>query len=162
MGVLAPRQLLVNHGPLPAPESKLNSDSKPSRYSSSLQWPTPEHCVAASTAPTGARLESSTSLSPEVSLNSLLRENNRERLYIDPLRWTSRHLQLLECRFVWQKRGEKPNLKPSQILATTDINVAWHRRAMYRAEKKLRSSSEEIRSDAVHDLFRYFGIRPLP
>jgi hypothetical protein len=33
------------------------------------------------------------------SLNDLLRQHCRDRLYIQPLHWTAQHLQLLECRF---------------------------------------------------------------
>ncbi|KAK0655492.1 hypothetical protein B0T16DRAFT_397113 [Cercophora newfieldiana] len=33
------------------------------------------------------------------SINSILRANNRERIYQHPLRWSSRHLELLNCYF---------------------------------------------------------------
>lgn len=34
------------------------------------------------------------------SVNSILQTNHRERLFVPPLRWTDRHLQLLGCSFV--------------------------------------------------------------
>jgi hypothetical protein len=34
------------------------------------------------------------------SLNDLLRQHCRDRLYVQPLHWTAQHLQLLGCRFV--------------------------------------------------------------
>ena len=35
-----------------------------------------------------------------LSLNDLLRQHCRDRLYVPPLRWTAQHVQLLKCRFV--------------------------------------------------------------
>src|SRR5271154_3538181 len=35
-----------------------------------------------------------------LSLNDLLRQHCRDRLYVPPLRWTAQHVQLLNCRFV--------------------------------------------------------------
>ena len=44
-------------------------------------------------------------LSPAVlSINQLARLNCREQLIIDPLQWTSRHVELLQCSF------EEPSL----------------------------------------------------
>jgi hypothetical protein len=37
------------------------------------------------------------------SLNDLLRQHCRDRLYVQPLHWTAQHLQLLECRFVCRR-----------------------------------------------------------
>jgi hypothetical protein len=34
------------------------------------------------------------------SLNGLLRQHCRDRLYVHPLHWTAQHLQLLNCRFI--------------------------------------------------------------
>ena len=37
--------------------------------------------------------------SSAASLNDLFRLNCRERLYVEPLHWTDRHLELLQCSF---------------------------------------------------------------
>jgi hypothetical protein len=42
------------------------------------------------------------------SLNDLLRQHCRDRLYIQPLHWTAQHLQLLGCRFVCRRRTPQP------------------------------------------------------
>lgn len=46
-----------------------------------------------------------------------MRANNRSRLYVHPLHWTSEHLRLLNCRFAakqhWKPRklGKQPGAK---------------------------------------------------
>ena len=43
---------------------------------------------------------------PETSsLNAIMRENNRERLFVTPLHWRSQHIQLLDCSFVLKSRA---------------------------------------------------------
>ncbi|KAJ4328617.1 hypothetical protein N0V84_000976 [Fusarium piperis] len=42
------------------------------------------------------------------SINSILREHSRTRLYVKPLYWTSQHLQLLNCQFVLEN-GPRPD-----------------------------------------------------
>ncbi|KAK3358785.1 hypothetical protein B0T25DRAFT_531157 [Lasiosphaeria hispida] len=50
----------------------------------------------------------SLSQSPEPSsINNILRNHSRDRLYIPPLQWTAQHLDLLGCRFV---RNKAPRL----------------------------------------------------
>jgi len=43
-----------------------------------------------------------------LSLNDLLRQHCHDRLYVKPLHWTARHLQLLKCRFVRRQRTPQP------------------------------------------------------
>ena len=43
-----------------------------------------------------------------LSLNDLLRQHCRDRLYIQPLHWTAKHLQLLKCYFVRRQRAAQP------------------------------------------------------
>jgi hypothetical protein len=42
------------------------------------------------------------------SLNDLLRQHCRDRLYVQPLHWTAQHLQLLGCRFIRRQRTPQP------------------------------------------------------
>jgi hypothetical protein len=42
------------------------------------------------------------------SLNDLLRQHCRDRLYVQPLHWTAQHLQLLECQFVRRQPTPRP------------------------------------------------------
>lgn len=49
------------------------------------------------------------------SINSILRENCRERLYVQPLHWVQRHLDLLDCTFV-QDNSIVPSLLRSPAL----------------------------------------------
>ncbi|KAI1157805.1 hypothetical protein F5B18DRAFT_139175 [Nemania serpens] len=46
------------------------------------------------------------------SINSIIREHNRSRLYVRPLHWTSQHLQLLGCRFVLKKATRRQSERP--------------------------------------------------
>lgn len=39
------------------------------------------------------------------SIQDLLRQNNRERLFVQPLHWTSRHVTLLDLRFHRKRRN---------------------------------------------------------
>jgi hypothetical protein len=42
------------------------------------------------------------------SLNDILHQHCRDRLYVQPLHWTAQHLQLLGCRFVRRQRTPQP------------------------------------------------------
>jgi hypothetical protein len=44
------------------------------------------------------------------SINDILRSHPRERLYVVPLQWTERHLELLGCAFVPQSRAVNAEL----------------------------------------------------
>lgn len=46
-----------------------------------------------------------------LSLNDLLRQHCRDRLYIKPLHWTAQHLQLLKCRFVSCQHTPQPRVE---------------------------------------------------
>lgn len=46
------------------------------------------------------------------SIRGLMREHNRERLYVVPLHWTSQHLQLLGCQF--KKAGPEQQQQTNQ------------------------------------------------
>ncbi|PGH30946.1 hypothetical protein GX50_06303 [[Emmonsia] crescens] len=52
-----------------------------------------------------------------LSIYQLARLNCRERLLVDPLQWTSRHVELLQCFF------EKPSLAPSLASSTTQPDL---------------------------------------
>ena len=42
------------------------------------------------------------------SLNDLLRRHCRDRLYVPPLHWSAKHLELLKCQFVPRRHTPKP------------------------------------------------------
>jgi hypothetical protein len=46
------------------------------------------------------------------SLNDILRKNNRDRLFVRPMRWTSQHLRLLGCQFLLEE--EEPPAESQQ------------------------------------------------
>ena len=53
-----------------------------------------------------------------LSLNGILRQHSRARLYVMPLHWTSTHLQLLRCRFT-----PKSRISPSSLTVKEDTQV---------------------------------------
>ncbi|KAF5018789.1 hypothetical protein F66182_9207 [Fusarium sp. NRRL 66182] len=48
------------------------------------------------------------------SINSIIREHSRSRLYVSPLHWISQHLQLLDCQFVLKKTAKQKHEESSQ------------------------------------------------
>lgn len=48
---------------------------------------------------------------PRASINTLLRQRPNERLYVKPLLWTARHLEILGCRFL-SGDGRRHPLRP--------------------------------------------------
>ncbi|KAH6632706.1 hypothetical protein F5144DRAFT_574973 [Chaetomium tenue] len=50
------------------------------------------------------------------SLNDVLRQNNRDRLFVRPSRWTLQHLELLGCRFLLR------NIEPKSRTTETKKN----------------------------------------
>ncbi|EAS32414.3 uncharacterized protein CIMG_11119 [Coccidioides immitis RS] len=60
----------------------------------------------------GPRKCSQAAVSTACSINEIVRLNCREQLILEPLRWTGRHVELLQCRF------EKPSLAPSVMDST--------------------------------------------
>lgn len=57
------------------------------------------------------------------SINSIMREHSRTRLYVRPFLWTSQHLQLLECQFVFEKAPQQTETSgPEQGLSSDSAN----------------------------------------
>lgn len=48
------------------------------------------------------------------SINSIIRQHNRVRLYVPPLKWNMQHLELLGCRFVPGKPRKKRRISASE------------------------------------------------
>src|ERR1700722_10911123 len=61
------------------------------------------------------------------SLNGLLRQHCRDRLYVQPLHWTAQHLQLLGCRFVRRLRTPEPASSTHVNEQDTDLEYAFSR-----------------------------------
>ncbi|KAJ5544683.1 hypothetical protein N7461_006987 [Penicillium sp. DV-2018c] len=60
-----------------------------------------------------------------ISIQSILRQNCRMRLYVQPIAWTSTHLRLLELRFLPVKREGREQTQPpsGNINGTPDSTV---------------------------------------
>lgn len=87
------RMPAVHHIPKRKPETPLECTPQKRRRGSTPSAPPsgPPHA-----SPTPSR----SAESPEPSsINAVLREHHRTRLYVPPLHWTQTHLQLLGCRF---------------------------------------------------------------
>jgi len=79
-------------------------------------------CSSALTSESSTISSSATIQSPEpLSINYLIREQSRSRLYVSPLRWTSQHLQLLDCRFLPEE--PEPKRRPSSSNADKDYRA---------------------------------------
>ncbi|KAK1828094.1 hypothetical protein QBC39DRAFT_158620 [Podospora conica] len=89
--------------PSPSPSPSPASTSSPSP-------PPPPPPLAAIPSPSPATAPSRT---PEThSINHVMRSHSRDRLYVRPLQWTSRHLHLLGCRFAHQESLPPPPPRP--------------------------------------------------
>lgn len=77
------------------------------------------------------------STSPQKSINGILRNNCRERLFVPPLQWTDRHLQLLRCFFT--EKAEQVGLPHSSCLARCcdDASTDKERQKVIHAAKML-------------------------
>lgn len=68
-----------------------------------------------------------------LSINGILREHCRSRLFVRPLHWTSDHLRLLDCRFVLQTAqlggaaGSQQQLDREVVRVATDLSCATER-----------------------------------
>src|SRR5271155_2413016 len=55
-----------------------------------------------------------------LSINSIIRQYSRSRLYVPPLHWTSDHLQFLNCRFALKRARRKERSKPRRRPTSRD------------------------------------------
>jgi len=87
-------------------------DSLMRKTRSSLQSP-PLELRYSSTHDPSARSQLKPALqSPEPSsINGILQENRGEGLYVHPLHWVSKHLQLLNCHFVHKNSRRKSKIR---------------------------------------------------
>lgn len=75
------------------------------------------------------------------SLNAIIRENNRERLFVQPLHWRSRHLQLLDCRFVLVEADGDAKAETTESRASPETCAAD--KAMFRQQHQSAKTSAE-------------------
>lgn len=90
-------------------ESAANLQTRPARPS--------RHDVSGSGLMLSPRSVVGWNLAEDGSIHSILRDNARKRLYVDPIAWTSDHLRLLECTFNYRparswNRKERAKLHP--------------------------------------------------
>ncbi|KAK0640712.1 hypothetical protein B0T16DRAFT_201555 [Cercophora newfieldiana] len=92
------------------------------------------------------------SQSPEpFSINSILRQWNRERLYVEPIQWVQRHLQCLDCHFAQVKPADRQQRRRPVELSTKEL--------FRRANALLRKSSEpSFKNASVESLLREHNI----
>ncbi|PHH64719.1 hypothetical protein CDD81_3981 [Ophiocordyceps australis] len=60
------------------------------------------------------------------SLSDTMRKNPRERLYLPPMLWTSRHLSLLNCEFSAEKLSPSADEPPLILQAPSDERASVH------------------------------------
>ncbi|PYH69194.1 uncharacterized protein BO88DRAFT_415123 [Aspergillus vadensis CBS 113365] len=99
------------------------------------------------------------------SIESFLRDNSRDRLYVPPIAWTLRHLRLLGCRFTLQtsKRKERPHsqvvISDSPVHDLRKPNLpADLRRAMLQFGGRRTS---EVRKTAIKEIVGAYGFSRL-
>lgn len=113
-------------------------------------------------------------LQQQKSINTLIRENARQRLFIKPLLWSERHLELLGCAFAEDQsivpttdashhippppadaaKSHDLATAPTPIKPLVDLDSAL-RSTLLSASETLASSSPRIRRDAAAN--RLFG-----
>lgn len=68
-------------------------------------------------------------IAEEGSLNFIIRNNEPRRLYVRPIAWTSDHLQLLECKFVFKKGILDRERKQASTISGKDSSSSKARRS---------------------------------
>lgn len=83
------------------------------------------------------------------SINHIIRQHARSRLFVHPIRWTSAQLQLLCCSFVF--KPPKPKPKPSEASQRAEDQTARNDQG---SRKPMKPSTLEIIRETVHSLLR--------
>lgn len=102
-------------------------------------------------------------IAEEGSLNFIIRNNDPRSLYVRPIAWTSKHLQLLECRFDFENAYLK---KKSSTIGRKDSSSSHARRSelshdAVRVKKHLsRRSLRGSKKFTVQDILDAYDIRP--
>lgn len=86
------------------------------------------------------------------SINNLLRRNCREKLFREPLKWTDRHLQLLNCAFV---------SRPPTVPSHDDEDANWWATDNASEDKPYDAAKRKRQVDKNHDCARR-AIQPAP
>src|SRR3569833_1294392 len=73
------------------------------------------------------------------SINGILRRLNRENLYVVPIKWTERQLELLQCRFVREPHNPKENQASTQGFETETAAAASNNQS-----RTSKASSESV------------------
>lgn len=100
------------------------------------------------------------------SINHILREQCRTRLYVAPIFWRENHMRLLQCNFVLknlQLRPDEPGNNtqcPSESPPTMQQPNSQRRysRAIRAAKKIGRPGLESINESVITDLLKTFNI----
>ncbi|KAK3293973.1 uncharacterized protein B0H64DRAFT_462295 [Chaetomium fimeti] len=78
------------------------------------------------------------------SLNDILRENSRHRLFVRPWKWTSRHLRLLDCRFLLEKGERKSEVMDTESSVQDGLTISQQQK------RPGHLSSEEVATAIDH------------
>lgn len=155
--------------PAPRPKRKAETDppSPPAQRRCPVRFKTPSAPCAQ---PTGRGPAEPT------SIQNILQENCRSRLYVPPIAWTSDHLRFLECRFLFGKAkgGQRPPHAPSRGRFHCDSNgldadnfairsqEKWRYDSAILAARQLRQRSTlSVKKSAVQDILNFCDIRRL-
>jgi len=104
----------------------------------------------ASPAPAGAQI-------PEPSsINGILRENNRDRLFVCPLQWTSQHLLLLRCQF--RKTARWKSKSKNAGSRAQDDDDALSEPITCVVDNLLHAYSSEIKTSSIRHLLQIHEI----
>jgi hypothetical protein len=138
---------------LPSPPRRRHCRS-PSPFSSpSLSTLSPT--ITKTPSPTWSRLSSpATILRPPVpeplSINSVIRQYCRSRLYVPPLHWTSDHLQLLDCRFALKRAQRKGRSKPRRRPATSRDDQSRLTDNVTHSQRQYQAAKLTVSQTAIH------------
>ncbi|PLB43237.1 hypothetical protein P170DRAFT_481184 [Aspergillus steynii IBT 23096] len=111
--------------------------------------------------PPAQRLRRVVPESPNNSIQGILRANSGERLYVRPICWTSRQLQLLNCYFVREEVHLKIGDPPVKSVLKTLRNQEPKRKPISAIARLLAPATSEAKQSDVREILSCYDIHPL-
>ncbi|OJJ69495.1 hypothetical protein ASPBRDRAFT_57159 [Aspergillus brasiliensis CBS 101740] len=94
------------------------------------------------------------------SIDSIIRNNSRDRLYVPPVAWTSKHLQHLNCGFILQKGQIKERRESQADPPVHDLRKPNMPSGLRRTSLACRPSADVTDSHSHEHLSFYFRRQP--
>lgn len=105
-------------------------------------------------------------IAEEGSLNFIIRNNDPRRLYVRPIAWTSEHLQLLDCKFVFENVILDREVKQASTIGGKDSSSSQPMRlglspyANHVKTNLLERTEPEIKTCLCQSILEAYNIHP--